>query len=151
MVEPRVIPTSTGGLRCPKVWIMCPTRSTRLTVARIQGLLQYYNKISCLLLSAENTPRPGTRTCCIHVPKAKDKGCGFIAELRHMTALCEWGVCDRAPPPRQSIVSFCSLEDVNSPDASSLYEAAELVWKNQGIMTRYVAVLSVSITISNGL
>ena len=101
---------------------------------------------------SKSIPRGGggdklTSPCCVHVPKVKDKGCGFIAELRHMTALCEWGVCDRAP--QQSVVSFCALEDVNSLDASNLYEAAEQVWRSNGITTNHVAVLSVSTVVTS--
>lgn len=138
-------------LRYPVVWVMCPTQSTTLSKPVIRGLLRYYNKIQYFILNDENGSRdvhvPTPASVC--VPKTTDNGCGFIGELRHMTALwmlrkderkCDW-MCDKAH--EQPLVQFCSLSEVKSDQVKSLYTGADELWR-EGITTPYVGVVSVS-------
>ena len=155
----RVIYHAHGNhLKSPIVWLMHPTHCDHLKPASVCSLLQYFNTVRFFILnskiettSVSHSIGQSNSSGGIYIPRTLGNGSGFIAELRHMTALwqlrknqenCECGwLCGKSDAER-SVVQFCTLDQINSSEVTSFYTAAEEVWR-KGIKNFHAAVLSV--------
>lgn len=156
----RVIYHAHGNhLKSPIVWLMHPTHRDHLKPASVCSLLQYFNTVRFFILNTEIETSSVSQSIGqsnssggIYVPKTLRNGSGFIAELRHMTALwqlrrnqdnsdCSW-LCGKSDADERSVVRFCTLDQINSSEVTSFYTAADEVWR-KGIKNFHAAVLSV--------
>ena len=137
---------------------MHPTNHDHLKPASLCSFLQYFNTVRFFILNTEiktssvsQSIRQSNSSGSIYIPKTLGNGNGFIAELRHMTALwqlrrnqdsdCSW-LCGKSVADECSVVRFCTLDQINSSEVTSFYTAADDVWR-KGIKTFHAAVLSV--------